>query len=161
MTESFEPLSGGCACGQVRYKVVGEPLFTHACHCSDCQRTTGSAFVLHTVIAKDDLEIEGETKATTLPTGSGAGYDPHFCINCGTYIWCKYHFSAKGVIVIRSGTLDDTTLVEPQAHVFTRYKLPWMTLPTDVPVFEEFFDREKVYPKESFERWTELVNKYG
>ena len=65
MTESFEPLSGGCACRQVRYKVVGEPLFTHACHCSDCQRTTGSAFVLHTVIAKDDLEIEGETKATT------------------------------------------------------------------------------------------------
>jgi len=61
----------------------------------------------------------------------------------------------------RSGTRDDTTLVKPQAHVFTRYKLPWITLPTDVPMFEEFFDRKKVYPKESFERWTELVNKYG
>ena len=161
MTESFEPLSGGCACGQVRYKVVGEPLFTHACHCSDCQRTTGSAFVIHTVMAKDDLEIQGETKATTLPTGSGAGYDPYFCTHCGTFIWCKYHFSAKGVIVIRSGTLDGTTLVKPQAHVFTRYMLPWMTLPTDVPVFEEFFDRQEVWPEKSFEKWTELVNKYG
>ena len=63
--------------------------------------------------------------------------------------------------MIRSGALGDTTLVEPQAHVFTRYKLPWMTLPTDVPVFEEFYDREKVYPKDSFEKWTELVNNNG
>jgi hypothetical protein len=61
----------------------------------------------------------------------------------------------------RSDTRDDTTLVKPQAHVFTRYKLPRTTLPTDVPMFEEFSDREKVYPKESFESWTELVNKYG
>ena len=61
----------------------------------------------------------------------------------------------------RSGTRAAPTLVKPQAHVFTRYKLPQITLPADVPMFEEFFDREKVYPKESFERWTELVNKYG
>ena len=52
-------------------------------------------------------------------------------------------------------------LVEPQAHVFTRYKPPWIALPTDVLVFEEFFDRQEVWPEKSFEKWTDLVNKYG
>ena len=61
--------------------------------------------------------------------------------------------------MIRSGTLDDTTLAKPQAHIFTRYKLAWMTLPTDVPVFEEYYDRQEVWPENSFEKWTELVNK--
>ena len=159
MAESFEPLTSRCACGQVCYKIIGEPLFTYVCHCSDCQRTTGSAFVIHTVIIEDDLGIEDETKATTLPTGSGAGYDPHLCTNCGTFIWCRYHFAAKCVIVIRSGTLDDTKLVKPQAHVFGRSKLPWMTLSTNVPVFEEFYGREEVYTEKSFEKWAELVVK--
>ena len=61
--------------------------------------------------------------------------------------------------MIRSGTLDDTKLVKPQAHVFTRSKLPWMTLSTNVPVFEEFYGREEVYTEKSFEKWAELVDK--
>ena len=61
--------------------------------------------------------------------------------------------------MIRSGTLDDTKLVKPQAHVFARSKLPWMTLSTNVPVFEEFYGREEVYTEKSFEKWAELVVK--
>ena len=58
-------LVGGCACGQVRYQINDDPLFTYACHCTDCQRTTGSAFVIHSTVAKVDFEIEGETQAAT------------------------------------------------------------------------------------------------
>lgn len=68
-------LYGGCACGQVRYQINDDPLFTHACHCEDCQRRTGSAFVVHLVVAENDFEIDGITRRVTLPTGSGAGCD--------------------------------------------------------------------------------------
>ncbi len=122
-------LTGGCACGQVRYRINDEPLYTYACHCTDCQRTTGSAFVVHSTVAKEDFEIEGETRAAILPTSSGAGYDLHFCTNCGTYVWCIYHVRSDPVLIVRSGTLDDAAKLRPQAHIFTRSMQPWFILP--------------------------------
>jgi hypothetical protein len=46
-------LNGRCACGAVRYRLVSEPMFVHCCHCQDCQRETGSAFVLNALIETD------------------------------------------------------------------------------------------------------------
>ncbi len=145
-------LIGGCNCGNVRYEIRKEPIFAHACHCRDCQRSTGSAFVIHSVVLKEDFKIEGDTKSTTLPTGSGAGYDPHFCANCGTYIWCKYHFSSLPTIALRTTTLDDTSIISPQAHIFTKYKQPWLTLSEDIPAFEEFYVRDEVWPAAGLDR---------
>jgi hypothetical protein len=150
-------LTGGCACGRVRYQINDEPMFTYACHCTDCQRTTGSAFVLHSVIAKDEFEIKGNTRATTLPTGSAAGYDLHFCSECGTYIWCKYHVTKVAVITVRAGTLDDTGKVRPQAHIFTRSLQPWLALPEDVPSFAEGYDRSKVWPADSLKKFNRMA----
>ena len=147
----------GCACGQVRYQINGEPMFTYACHCTDCQRTTGSAFVVHSTVAKDDFEIEGETRAATLPTGSGAGYDLHFCTKCGTYVWCIYHIRSDPVLIVRTGTLDDAAKLRPQAHIFTRSMQPWFTLPDDVPSFPEAFDRSVVWPAKSLKKLNDLA----
>jgi len=152
-------LTGGCACGRVRYQINDRPMFTHACHCVDCQRTTGSAFVVHMVIAKDDLEIEGETRAATLPTGSGAGCDFHFCPECGTYIWGRYHFNKVPAIAVRAGTLDDTSIVRPEAHIFTRSKQSWLALPEDAPVFEAAYDRGEVWPPDSLEKYWALAER--
>lgn len=128
-------------------------MFTHACHCTDCQRTTGSAFVIHSVLLGDDLQVEGETKAGMLPSGSGAGCEIHFCAACGTYIWCRYLYHKVDVIALRVGTLDDTSQVSPQAHIFTRSKQPWLKLPEDVPAFEEALNRDAVWTAESIERY--------
>ena len=150
-------LVGGCACGQVRYQINDDPLFTYACHCTDCQRTTGSAFVVHSTVAKVDFEIEGETQAARLPTGSGAGYDLHFCPKCGTFVWCIYHVRSDPVLIVRTGTLDDTAKLRPQAHIFTRSMQTWFTLPEDVPSFPEAFDRGVVWPTESLKKLNELT----
>ncbi|MBC8242628.1 MAG: GFA family protein [Alphaproteobacteria bacterium] len=150
-------LSGGCACGRVRYQINDELMFTHACHCTDCQRTTGSAFVIHSVLARDELEIEGETQAATLPTGSGVGCDIHFCAACGTYIWCHYLYHKVPVIALRAGTLDDPTQVRPQAHIYTRSMQPWLRLPDGVPAFDEAFDRNAVWPADSSRKYDSLA----
>ena len=62
---------GSCACGQVNYSISDEPFFTQACHCKDCKKSTGSSFVVHSMIHADDLSIDGEIASTELPTGSG------------------------------------------------------------------------------------------
>ena len=78
-------LIGKCACGSVNYKIKDKPLFTQACHCNNCKISTGSSFVIHTMIFEDDFELNGNVESTLLPTGSGKGYRAYFCNNCGIY----------------------------------------------------------------------------
>jgi len=149
-------LTGRCACGAVHFVISDEPLFTHACHCTDCQRTTGSAFVVHLVVAEMDFEIEGGTQMSTVATGSGAGCDLHFCTQCGTYLWCRYRYHQVPVIAVRGGALDDTNQVRPQAHIFTRSKQAWLQLSDDVPSFLEAYGRDEDWPQASVERYNSL-----
>ena len=84
-------LIGKCACGSVNYKIKDKPLFTQACHCNNCKISTGSSFVIHTMIFEDDFSVQGEIDSCELPTGSGKGYKVYFCKNCGVYLYCKYN----------------------------------------------------------------------
>lgn len=149
-------LRGRCACGRVSYRIADTPMFTHACHCLDCQRTTGSAFVVHMIVAEAEFDIDGATVSTRLPTGSGAGVDLHFCPDCGTYIWAKYLAVDLPMIVVRAGTLQDPGKIQPQAHIFTKTKQPWLELPDGIPEFTEAYDRNEVWPAESLARFHSL-----
>ena len=84
---NYENLKGSCACGKVIYKITDKPLFTQACHCKNCKKSTGSSYVIHTMIFEDDLIVEGNVSSAVLPTGSGKGYRAYFCINCGVYLY--------------------------------------------------------------------------
>ena len=149
--------NGTCSCGFVKYSINDAPLFTHACHCDDCKKSTGSAFVVHSMILENCFEVmEGELEATTLSTGSGAGYRPFFCKKCGTYIYCKYDM-APGRIIIRTLTLDNSENFSPQAHIFTRSKVPWITLDDKIPSFDSMYDRNKLWPKASLEKLNSIL----
>lgn len=150
-------LTGGCSCGAVHYEVTGAPLFTQACHCLDCQRTTGSAFVVHAVLVESDFRIEGEMATARLETGSGQGRDLHFCPACGTAIWVRYLYHQVPVIALRTGTLDDTGQLAPQAHIFLRSKQPWVEIPDGVPAYPEAAAREDMWPAESVARYDALA----
>ena len=150
-------LSGGCVCGQVRYELKDGPLFVHACHCTDCQRSTGSAFVVNLGVDKSDFVIEGKTSTVTNPTPSGFGYDAHFCPNYATIIWSKYHFIEVPIIAVRGGTLDDPNSAPPTYHVYTRSKQSWVVLPDDTPVFDEWLEPAKVWSKEALEKMEEMA----
>ena len=73
-------LNGRCGCGNVKYIIKDKPLFTQACHCKDCKISTGSSFVIHTMVLENDLEVMGDVASIELPTGSGKGVNAYFCI---------------------------------------------------------------------------------
>ena len=150
-------LEGGCACGAARYRLNGGPMFVNCCHCSDCQRQVGSAFVVNAIIETDRIDIlSGELAVTTLPTDSGRPHDVHRCATCGTTLWSDY--GRRGVVsFLRATTLDDRAVLAPDAHIFTRSKLPWVTLPADVPAFEIYYDMQTLWPPASLARRTAIL----
>ena len=144
-------LKGSCACGNVQYEIIDSPLFTQACHCKDCKKSTGSSFVIHTMIFEDDLVVNGEVSSTELPTGSGRGYRAFFCVNCGVYLYCKYNIS-PGRVAIRTATLNNP--ITPEAHIFVKDKDPWIDIVNKEICYDVFYDRDKTWPEESLKRLT-------
>ena len=146
-------LEGGCSCGAIRYKLTATPLIVHACHCRDCQRLTGSAFVTNIWIETQSVESTGpEPKSFRLAGGSGQHHDVFFCADCGTYLWSRYHGAPGDFRFVRAGTLDTPEAVRPDVHIFTRSKVPWLELPKDVPAFREFYKLSDVWSDESLAR---------
>jgi hypothetical protein len=155
-------LEGGCACGAVRYKLTAPPLIVHACHCRDCQKQTGSAFVLNIWIEKQHVEADHALPASVMLTaGSGKPHEIFFCRNCGTRLWSKYYAAPGDTLLVRAGTLDHPEAIAPDVHIFTRSKLPWLELPKDARAFEAFYDIPKVWPAESLERWRRNIAGQG
>jgi len=145
-------LEGGCACGALRYRLGSAPMFVHCCHCRDCQRQTGSAFVLNALIETDRVALlSGAPTPVAVPTDSGR---PHLicrCPTCQTAVWSDY--GARGVLrFVRVGTLDEPSALPPDVHIFTRSMLPWVILPDSVPAFEVYYDMNTLWPAESLER---------
>ena len=142
-------LNGSCGCGSVKYKIINEPLFTQACHCKDCKKSTGSSFVIHTMVLPYEFQSSGDVASTELPTGSGKGVNAYFCKICGVYVFCKYNVS-EGRIAVRTKTLENP--IEPQAHIFVKDKDPWIEIKDKTICHEEMYDREKTWSKERLER---------
>ena len=144
-------VEGGCACGEVRYRLTSEPLFVHCCHCLNCQRQTGSAFVINLLIETDRVELlAGEPKPVKVPRGGGKNQVIWRCPTCQTALYSKY--TTPRLRFVRAGTLDDPSRFEPDVHIFTRSKLPWVTLPESVPAFNVYYDTQKQWAAASLER---------
>jgi hypothetical protein len=142
---------GGCSCGAVRYRLTGEPLFVHCCHCLNCQRQTGSAFVINILIEADRFEtVQGKPQPVEVPRDDGTSQEIFRCGRCQTALYSWY--GRPVVAFVRAGTLDEPGSVSPDVHIFTRSKLPWVALPEGVPAFEVYYDMDALWPAESLER---------
>jgi hypothetical protein len=122
-------LDGGCQCGTVRYRYEGEVLNIFVCHCSECQRQSGSAFGMGLWLRESSLRrISGELRTWVRRLPSEQDMVCEFCERCGTRV---YHTSesnrAVGIVSIKPGTLDDTAWLEPFAHIWTTRAQPWVT----------------------------------
>jgi hypothetical protein len=147
-----DQLEGGCACGAVRYRMTSAPLFVHCCHCRDCQRQTGSAFVLNALIETARVELLGAQPVRfAMPTDSGRPHGVYRCSTCGTAVWSEYG-GVETIRFVRVGTLDDPQALRPDVHIYTRSKQPWLTLPAGVPAFEAYYDAKTLWPAASLER---------
>lgn len=151
MTKALE---GGCACGNVRYELHGTPMFTHACHCTECRRLSGGPYVINAWTEADNVVLtQGELETAMLEGGeSGKPCETWFCPSCGTTVWCRYHVSPGDCRFVKVGTLDDPAAIRPDVHIWTRSKLPTTVVPADVPSFDEFYDLKATWPAESLAR---------
>ena len=144
-------LEGGCACGEVRYRLTSDPLFTHCCHCLNCQRQTGSAFVVNVLIEADRVELlAGEPKPVDVPRSGGKKQRIFRCPTCEIAVYSRY--TRASVLFVRGGALDDPSSVAPDVHIYTRSKLSWVTIPDSVPAFTTYYDTQKLWPAASLDR---------
>lgn len=151
--------SGGCACGAVRYDVRGTPVFVNNCHCTLCQKQTGSTSVVNMFFETERLtQHSGETTRHTVKSGSGGDHIIVRCAACGTAIWSFYPRLGDLGVGIRAGTLDDPGTVTPDAAIFVAHKMPWVTLPEGVPQFEATYDPAERLPPDRFARLKALID---
>ena len=145
------PREGGCSCGAVRYRLASEPLIVHCCHCLNCQRQTGSAFVINLLIEADRVELlAGEPGPVDVARDDGSTQRIYRCPGCQVAVFSEYGWPE--LKFVRGGTLDEPSAVQPDVHIFTRSKVPWVSLPEDVPAFEVYYDSRTLWPAASLER---------
>ncbi len=151
-------LTGGCACGSVRYELLARPMFVNCCHCDDCQRLTGSAFVINAIIeTKATKLLRGNPVAVPVPREDGP-HDIYRCRKCQTAVWSDYGHKPN-VRFVRVGTLDHPSALKPHAHIFTRWKVKWLKLPKGTPSLRDSYDTRKLWPKASFKRLNAALGK--
>ena len=148
---SSPAMEGGCACGQVRYRLGRAPLFVHCCHCRNCQRQTGAAFAINVLIERDYVEsLASEPDRVPVPRSGAKRQQLDRCPGGQTAVWSTY--TRASVLFVRAGTLDDPAAVVPDVHIYTRSKLPWLSLPESTPAFKTYYDTQKLWPRASLER---------
>jgi len=152
--QTFE---GHCTCGAVRYTMKSKPLFVHACHCSWCQRETGTAFALNALIEADRVEVSGEVVLVDTPSNSGKGQRIARCPTCKLAVWSNYAGAGDAMRFVRVGTLDEPDRLPPDIHIYTMSKQPWVVLPQGVPAVAGYYDRNVYWPKDSLERRAALL----
>lgn len=127
-------IEGGCLCGAVRYASGDDPLNTTICHCRHCQKQAGSAFSLVVAVFRHGLDIQGELTTYEDRGESGQAVLRKFCAKCGSPILSDL-VAVPDVVFIKAGTLDDTSWLKPDAHIWLDHKQPWLTLPEDLKAF--------------------------
>jgi hypothetical protein len=126
--------SGGCQCGDIRYRLEAEPLTLYACHCRHCQKQSSSAFGMSLWVPLAAIVfVRGKPETWTTRGDSGGLKDCAFCDHCGSRI---YHGFGEGPVSLKPGSLDDTSDLRPVAHIWTRRAQPWLDLAsTGVPCY--------------------------
>ena len=153
MTTGDPILEGGCDCGELRYRLLGPPLFVHCCHCRWCQRETGTAFALNALIETERLTLlRGMTEAIVTPSNSGKGQTIMRCPGCRLALWSHYAGGGNLVAFVRVGTLDEPDRIRPDIHIYTASKQPWVVIPEGVPAVDEFYQADQYWPPASLER---------
>lgn len=137
-------ITGGCRCGAVRYTIALERMpRTYACHCTLCQRASGSSFAHQMPVPEAALSVTGELRTAVVTSVSGAISTGYHCAAC---VGRLYSTNSRwpGMAIVRAGTIDGSEHLTPALHIFTSTKQPWIALPQDVPAFAESAPPERL-----------------
>jgi hypothetical protein len=120
------PITGGCLCGAVRYTISVPVSNLRACHCLNCQKHSGAAGTVNAIVPTESFKITmGETKCyNDSATKSGRTLSRHFCPNCGSPLY-SHRNPNPGFVVVRAGSLDDSSGMRIAANIWTATARPW------------------------------------
>lgn len=120
-------LSGSCLCGATAYACNAEPLAAPIiCHCTHCQKVSGSAFSVNVVLPAASVTWTGDDLATFSDTGaSGKSILRKFCRTCGSSVAVEAE-AFPGAVIIKGGSLDDRSWLKPGMHMWTGSAQPWV-----------------------------------
>jgi hypothetical protein len=124
-------LAGGCLCGEVRYRIRGEPLAMYHCHCSQCRKASGASFATNLLVRAGEFEIIAGGDRLAAFESSPAKHR-HFCSRCGSPIFSRAEATAQ-IVSVRSGTLDGDPGLRPDAHYHVASKAPWSDIGDALP----------------------------
>lgn len=129
-------ITGGCACGAVRYAISDSGFLPYACHCKGCQSRQGSAFALNMWVMAEGITVEGEMICGTVAGNDGATVTHYACPHCLTRLYTLNDHRPQ-LANLRAGTRDDSDGLVPAFHIWISSKQPWIVLPDDVPALAE------------------------
>jgi len=127
-------INGSCLCGLVKYSCTSAPVFVAACHCSACQKATGSAFAVVVGLKKDDFQVLGDDLKIYEHVGDSGNISyRRFCSKCGSGIYSESPVMRPGMVTVRAGTLDETFDLKPTVNVYWRDRQKWIEHINDLP----------------------------
>ena len=126
-------IAGGCLCGKVRYSSDAAPLVVALCHCTHCQKQSGSAFSMNVGVPADQLRIEGDLATYDDVGTSGMPVLRKFCRNCGSPVVSDVKAN-PGMLFVKAGTLDDASWVKPVVQLWGASRQPWAVIDPAVPL---------------------------
>jgi hypothetical protein len=129
-------ITGGCLCGQIRYTLKSAPVATVVCHCTHCQKASGSAFSTYVVAPRADIDISGTLASYDDTADSGNILKRSFCPKCGSSIMSESS-GRPGVAVLKAGTLDDPSSIAPTMQIWTQSAQPWAKFAVEMQSMEK------------------------
>lgn len=130
--------TGGCLCGAIRYECSAEPEFSLQCHCRDCQRQSGSAYVAAVRMPAAEFRItKGEPRRYVTKADSGNDITRVFCPDCGSPLYVQVA-SRPDLVGIRVTSFDDPSWFRPEADIFVKSAQPWDYMNPDTPKYPTY-----------------------
>jgi hypothetical protein len=128
------PQTGGCQCGTCRYEITAAPIAVYTCHCTACQKVTGSAFSMAVLVDDAAFTLTGTGLQAVHRTADSGGIVTRLvCPACGSWVCNAARPDGRRV---RAGTLDDVSWLRPTLHFWTRSRQSWVMLPDSDQRFE-------------------------
>ncbi|GAA0274609.1 GFA family protein [Alteraurantiacibacter aestuarii] len=129
-------LEGGCLCARSRYAISGEVEWAGSCYCTDCQKESGSGHLTAVAVPAAAISFSGPTRVFQSIGGSGGNIDRIFCAECGSTLFSHPHVMGD-IRIVRAGTLDDSSAVEPAMAVFCSQASAWDQPPAGIATFAQ------------------------
>jgi hypothetical protein len=133
---SMASISGGCACGAIRYECSAAPIMAANCFCSDCRHSTGTAMAPVLLVPKGALKVTGTLKHHEVTGDSGGKVSRGFCPNCGSPILSNIT-AMPDAVALKAGSLDDPSIFKPAVQVYVKSAPPWAPIRDDIPKFDK------------------------